>query len=71
MTEEVDRVLFVPLQELYRPDSYRQEIWWHPPKEWPIHFFELEDETIWGATGRMLVQLLALTVGIDTRTTGF
>ena len=71
MTGEVQRVLHVPLHELYRVDTYRQEIWWRPPVEWPIHFFELDDETIWGATGRMLVQLLSLTVGVDTRTSGF
>jgi 8-oxo-dGTP pyrophosphatase MutT (NUDIX family) len=71
MTGEVDRVLHVPIAELYRPDTYRQEIWWRPPTEWPIHFFELDDETIWGATGRMLVQLLSLAVGLETRTTGY
>lgn len=64
-TGEVERVLYVPLAELYRPDTYRHEIWWRPPMEWPIHFFELDDETIWGATGRMLVQLLTLAAGLD------
>jgi mutator protein MutT len=71
MTGEVQRVLHLPLSELYRPDTYRQEIWWRPPVEWPIHFFELDDETIWGATGRMLVQLLSLCVGVDQRTSGY
>jgi 8-oxo-dGTP pyrophosphatase MutT (NUDIX family) len=71
MTGEVQRVLHVPLSELYRADTYRQEVWWRPPVEWPIHFFELDDETIWGATGRMLVQLLSLAVGVDARTTGY
>lgn len=71
MTGEVARVLHVPLRELYRPDTYRQEIWWRPPVEWPIHFFELDDETIWGATGRMLVQLLSIAIGVETRTTGY
>ena len=33
------------------------------PTDWPIHFFELDDETIWGATARMLAQLLALAHG--------
>lgn len=59
---EVERVLHVPLAELCRADTYRQELWWRPPKEWTIHFFELDDETIWGATGRLLVQLLTLTL---------
>jgi 8-oxo-dGTP pyrophosphatase MutT (NUDIX family) len=59
-TGEVQRILNVPLAELCRADTYRQEMWWRPPVEWPIHFFELDDETIWGATGRILVQLLTL-----------
>jgi len=62
---EVQRVLFVPLADLYRPGIYHQEIWWHAPIDRPIHFFELDDETVWGATGRMLVQLLALGAGLD------
>jgi 8-oxo-dGTP pyrophosphatase MutT (NUDIX family) len=51
---EVDRVFTVPLAELTRPDTYRNEVWSRPPDEWELHFFELDDETIWGATGRML-----------------
>jgi 8-oxo-dGTP pyrophosphatase MutT (NUDIX family) len=61
-TSEVDRILFVPLAELTRADTYRQEIWQHYQGEWPISFFELDDETIWGATGRMLAQLLTITL---------
>lgn len=67
---EVQRILFVPLADLYRKDTYRQELWWHPPLDRPIHFFELDDETIWGATGRMLVQLLCLGVGLDIPVSG-
>lgn len=57
---EVDRVLLVPLRELVRPDTYREERWGTPPLDRPIHFFELDDETIWGATGRILHDLLTL-----------
>ncbi len=57
---EVDRVLFVPLTELVRADTHREECWGTPPDDFSIHFFELDDETIWGATGRMLYQLLCL-----------
>lgn len=67
---EVQRVFYVPLAELYRSDTYRQELWWQPPIDRPIHFFELDDETVWGATGRILVQLLSLAVGVDCRISG-
>ena len=62
---EVDRILWVPLSELAHADTYREEWWGTPELERPIHFFELEDETIWGATARMLHQLLRLAHGVD------
>jgi hypothetical protein len=31
-----------------------------------VHFFELDDETVWGATARILVQLLALATGAES-----
>ena len=32
--------------------------------ERPIYFFELVDETIWGATARILVELLSVVLGV-------
>jgi 8-oxo-dGTP pyrophosphatase MutT (NUDIX family) len=57
-TAEVSRILHVPLAELARPGVFREERWGRPPLERPIYFFELEDETIWGATARIIVDLL-------------
>jgi 8-oxo-dGTP pyrophosphatase MutT (NUDIX family) len=62
---EVDRILTVPLAELLRSDTYREERWGSDIGERTIHFFELDDETIWGATARMLVQLLAIATGVE------
>jgi 8-oxo-dGTP pyrophosphatase MutT (NUDIX family) len=56
---EVDAVLWVPIAELTRADAYREERWGHPPLDRPVHFFELEGETVWGATARMLFELLS------------
>jgi 8-oxo-dGTP pyrophosphatase MutT (NUDIX family) len=56
---EVDRVLWVPLVEFTRPDTYRSERWGTPPTDRLLHFFELDDETVWGATASVLVQLLS------------
>jgi mutator protein MutT len=55
---EVERIFWLPLGELVRPDTYRAERWGVPPTDRLIHFFELDDETIWGATATMLVDLL-------------
>ena len=62
---EVDRIIWVPLAELAHADTYREEWWGIGDLERPIHFFELEDETIWGATARMLHQLIRLAHGVD------
>jgi len=59
-TMEVDRVMWTPITELTRPGTYRVERWGSPPMDRPLHFFELDDETVWGATAHMLVELLAL-----------
>jgi 8-oxo-dGTP pyrophosphatase MutT (NUDIX family) len=59
-TMEVDRVMWTPIRDLTRPGTYRAERWGIPPLDRPLHFFELDDETVWGATAHMLVELLAL-----------
>jgi mutator protein MutT len=59
-TGEVDRILHVPLVELVRDDTYHAEIWGVAADAHELHFFELDDETIWGATGRMLYELLTV-----------
>ena len=63
--DEVDRILWVPLAELTRADTFREEIWPFDGQLRPMFFFELDDETIWGATARMLHQLLRVALGID------
>ncbi len=58
--EEVDRIFDVSLAELIHADCYREEIWTFADGTFPVWFFEVEDDTIWGATGRMLRRLLDL-----------
>ena len=62
MNSEVDRVFSVPLLELTRPDTYSQEHWVFSDREFQINFFYLDDETIWGATARILFQVMMLAV---------
>ena len=57
-TGEVDRVLWTPIAALTVPGTYRTEHWGTPPLDRSLHFFELDDETVWGATAHMLVELL-------------
>ena len=62
LNDEVDRVFTVPLRELVRPDTFVQEHWFFSDREVVVPFFYLDDETIWGATARMLQELVLRTV---------
>jgi len=55
---EVVRILEVPLSELLDPDSYRSEHWNTEAADFDVHFYDLDDETVWGATARILTSFL-------------
>ena len=57
--------MWEPLADLLVEGTYREERWGTPPLDRPIFFFELDDETVWGATARMLHQLLRVAHGVD------
>lgn len=59
---EVDRVMWVPVADLVRPGVHHAERWGRPPTDRIIHFFELADETVWGATAHLLVELIGRAV---------
>jgi 8-oxo-dGTP pyrophosphatase MutT (NUDIX family) len=63
---EVDRVFDVPLSELLADGVYREERWGGDQggTEHAVAFFELDDETIWGATARILTGFLARVLGV-------
>jgi 8-oxo-dGTP pyrophosphatase MutT (NUDIX family) len=61
---EVARAFDVALAELLEPDVYHQERWELPGMgERPMHFFYVAGETVWGATARILHDLLTLVTG--------
>ena len=57
---EVDLVLDVGLSELMGDGIHREEHWGIGAMSRPVHFFELEEETIWGATAKILACFLEL-----------
>lgn len=65
--DEVEHILLVPLSELVTPGVFREELWrWQGRDQHrPITFFELMGDTVWGATGAMLRQLLSIVAGVD------
>jgi 8-oxo-dGTP pyrophosphatase MutT (NUDIX family) len=56
---EVARVLEVSMAELLDPDAYRAEHWDTTTAGFDVHFYELADETVWGATARILTSFLS------------
>jgi 8-oxo-dGTP pyrophosphatase MutT (NUDIX family) len=68
---EVEHVFDVALAELADPNVFREE-WWTVAgrgptaggEPFPVWFFELPDDTVWGATARMLVDLLRLILDV-------
>lgn len=57
---EVEHLLQVRLTDLLRPEVFREELWPIGDVVRPVTFFDLVGDTIWGATGAMLRQLLAI-----------
>ena len=51
-------MLEVPLSELLDPSIYHEERWDGFQRDMSVYFFELPDETVWGATARILTDLL-------------
>lgn len=57
---EVARVFTVPISDFARADTYVSESWQTAGGERDVHFFHLDDETVWGATARVIVSFLDL-----------
>ncbi|HMD46249.1 MAG TPA: CoA pyrophosphatase [Acidimicrobiales bacterium] len=69
---EVARVFDVALADLLADGVFSEELWSVPgppgqpsPGVRPIWFFEAAGEMIWGATARILVDLLAVACGVE------
>ncbi len=65
---EVDKVFWVPLAQLATTGAYHEELW--PSRSddagMPLRavpFFRLDEDTVWGATGRLLAELLGAVLG--------
>ncbi len=62
---EVERAFAVPLTELVAPGCHWEE-WWPVPGFglYPVHFFDLSLDVVWGATARILVSFLTGVLGL-------
>jgi len=70
---EVERVFDVSLADLLVPGVFHEERWRRPERPYPtsadgsfpLWFFEVSGEMIWGATGRLLVDLLCAALRVE------
>jgi 8-oxo-dGTP pyrophosphatase MutT (NUDIX family) len=71
--DEVERIFDVALADLVADGVFHEE-WWSVPgrtgvsglpgSEFPVWFFAVAGETVWGATARTLVELICLVLGV-------
>ena len=57
---EIEEVIEVPLSGLLDNRRFRQEIYEKDGQPFPVYFYQHEGHTIWGATAKILKQLLDL-----------
>ena len=62
--EEIELILEVPLAALLDPHASRREMWRRGGREHEVYFFDYGQHVIWGATARILVELLEKARGL-------
>jgi 8-oxo-dGTP pyrophosphatase MutT (NUDIX family) len=62
---EVDRVFDVALSELLDPDVHHLERWNRFGPERVMYFFDVDGDTIWGATALLTAVFLGLVTGVE------
>jgi 8-oxo-dGTP pyrophosphatase MutT (NUDIX family) len=58
--DEVAGLLEIPIAELERPGAHRTEIREAYGMQHEVHFFTVGDGTVWGATARVLAELVSV-----------
>jgi 8-oxo-dGTP pyrophosphatase MutT (NUDIX family) len=70
---EVDRAFTVALSDLVAEGAFVEERWRRPILRpgaddegyYPLHFFRVPGDLVWGATARVLTELLSIVTGVD------
>lgn len=62
--DEVESIRLTPLSELLADDAWREEVWTRNGSTARITFFELDGDTVWGATAAMLRSLLVTALNL-------
>jgi 8-oxo-dGTP pyrophosphatase MutT (NUDIX family) len=72
---EVERAFDVSLADLLEQGAFREERWRRPSPRggadadgfFPIYFYDVAGETIWGATARILTELCCVAAGVPVQ----
>lgn len=79
INDEVERVFWASLSRLAAPGVFHEELWPVPGAGEPggggaeegtylaVPFFQLDEEVVWGATGRLLVELLSIVLALPSQ----
>jgi len=65
--QEIEEVIEVPLSALFDETKFHQELACKNGQIFPVYFYQHKDHTIWGATARILRQLLELIPEADKK----
>lgn len=65
---EVARVFTPPLELFADPDLRREETWERDGVRFPVTFFDVDGEVVWGATARLMLALLDVLAGREPGT---
>jgi hypothetical protein len=61
---EVAMLIEVPLSALLDPSTVAQEIWERRGRHWRVTFYRFGDHMVWGATARILHDLVGRIKGV-------
>lgn len=63
---EIEEIIEVPVRHLLQKSIFRTELWKHEGQDHPVYFFDYAGHVIWGATARILVNLLERAAGLPS-----
>lgn len=63
--DEIARLIEVPLQHLLNPSIFKREKIVRNNITWDMHFYQYNQDVIWGVTGFLLSNFLSIIFGVD------
>jgi len=63
--EEIDEIYILPLSKFLNPEIFHTNIWKRNGEDYPVYFFKLDECVVWGATAKILKNLLERLLGIS------